>query len=234
MPSVQATAVSWYYRRFVKPVFERDLESTESVRGFVERMDGRAPRPPRGTRVESMQLGECSLERITSGSSWGTRRVVLYLPGGGFVVRTPGIHRHVAARVGRHARAESLLVFYRLSPEHPFPAALEDCIRAYDHALELGATPSKLVIGGDSAGGTLTLATLMALRDRGSPMPAAAFTLSAVTDLRTHVNGSRTTNRESDAVISLEQSERWHVRYVSGNADRLADPLVSPLLGDFT
>jgi acetyl esterase/lipase len=94
--------------------------------------------------------------------------------------------------------------------------------------------PTSIVIGGDSAGGGLTLAALIALRDRGVPLPAGAFTISAVTDLRNHTNGSRTTNRDLDPLLSIDGSERWHLYYVAGDECALRNPLVSPVLGDFT
>jgi acetyl esterase/lipase len=79
----------------------------------------------------------------------------------------------------------------------------------------------------------MTLSTLLALRDRNIPLPAAAFTLSAVTDLRVHRNGTRTSNGALDVMLSFDVSEGWHTAYVSGNASRLSEPLVSPVLGDY-
>ena len=127
-----------------------------------------------------------------------TDRVLLYLPGGGFVVRTPDAHRALAGRIARAAHARALVVFYRLAPEHRFPAALDDCIEAYETMIAQDVPPSRIVLGGDSAGGCLALAALQVLRDRGRPLPAAAFALSPVTDLRGHMRGSRTSNEYFD------------------------------------
>jgi acetyl esterase/lipase len=231
MPSPQAQAVNLIYRRWFKPKFQRG-HTVHSLRRLAQRLEWLAGRPPRHTRRTTIDLGRCAGERI-SVAGYEPRRVVLYLPGGGFVLRTPAVHRALVARICREARAEALLTFYRLAPEHRFPAALDDCVAAYERLLEEGHSPAGIVVGGDSAGGCLTLATLMVIRDRGLPRPAAGFTLSAVTDLRVHVNGSRTTNERLDPMLSFDQSEKWHRHYVGDRLELLNDPRVSPLLGDF-
>jgi epsilon-lactone hydrolase len=232
MASVRARAANLVFRRCFKRTFERG-HSVESLRSLVQRFDRHAARPPRGISTIRLELGDFEAERIATPHARGDR-VLLYLPGGGFVARSPALHRGLVARICAEAQAEALLAFYRLAPENPFPAALEDCVAAYHHLLEQGSSPSGVVIGGDSAGGCLTLATLMALRDRGTPLPAAAFTLSAVTDLRSHANGSRTENRLQDPVLSIDHADKWHRYYVAHEEFSLTDPLVSPVLGDFS
>jgi epsilon-lactone hydrolase len=231
MPSFRAQAANLVLRSSVKPSFRRG-HSVASVRRLATRFDRVASRPPRGTRSTRVELDGFSAERISVNGSRGAP-VLLYLPGGGFVVRTPAAHRALVARICQEARADALLTFYRLAPEHPFPAALHDCVTAYEYVLGEGVSESAIVIGGDSAGGCLALATLMALRDRGTALPAAGFTLSAVTDLRPHTNGSRTTNARRDSMLSIEGSAEWHRYYVGDDLARLNDPLVSPVLGDF-
>lgn len=236
MPSARARAVNLAFRHSVKRSLGGDT-SVESLRRFAHRFDGVIGSAPRGVRARQMDRGEFTAEWIsTSDAACASMssRVLLYLPGGGFVIRSPGLHRAMVARISRAARADAMLTFYRLAPEHPYPAALDDCVAAYQYLLDEGVHPSRIVIGGDSAGGCLTLTTLMALRDRGVMLPAAAFTLSAVTDLRGHHNGSRTDNARSDCVLAIGDSERWHGYFVGDQLDRLADPLVSPVLGDFT
>src|SRR5262245_65038338 len=95
--------------------------------------------------------------------------VVLYLHGGGYVIGSPRSHRHLAAAIARAAGARALVLDYRLAPEHPFPAALEDAIAAYQWLLGEGIAPGRIVVAGDSAGGGLTVAALLVLRDRGLP-----------------------------------------------------------------
>lgn len=102
-------------------------------------------------------------------------RVVVYFHGGGYVIGSPSTHREIAARLAHGARARVLLVDYRLSPEHRFPAAQQDCQRAFEWLLEQGVDPATLALAGDSAGGALCLATLLVRRDAGASLPAAAI-----------------------------------------------------------
>src|ERR671930_879761 len=111
-------------------------------------------------------------------------RVLLYLHGGGYVIGSVHTHRDLAGRLSRAAAARVLVIDYRLAPEHPYPAAVEDATTAYRWLLRHGATPARTVIAGDSAGGGLTVATLVALRDAGVPLPAAGVCISPWTDLR--------------------------------------------------
>jgi acetyl esterase/lipase len=231
MTSLRARAVSTVYRYGFKPTFRHDL-TVELMRRRMQRIERIAPPPPRGTHITRVDLGSCFGEEISPRVP-SARRTILYLPGGGFVMRTPKVHRALVGRLCRRARARALLVFYRLAPENPFPAGLEDSLRGYERLLSDGTSPADVVIGGDSAGGGMTLSMLLALRDRNIPLPAAAFTLSAVTDLRVHRNGSRTSNEARDALLSFDGSETWHTAYVGGEASRLSEPLVSPVLGDY-
>jgi acetyl esterase/lipase len=229
--SLQAKALNVVFRHWFKPSFQRG-HTVESLRRLSQRLEWFAGRPPRGTQTKPVDLGSCEGEWISNPRS-GPRPTILYLPGGGFVLRTPKVHRALVGRVCREAQADALLTFYRLAPEDPFPAGLDDCVAAYERLLEDGIAPESIVIGGDSAGGCLVLATLMALRDSGIPLPAGGFTMSAVTDLRIHVEGTRTTNDGVDPMLSFNQSAEWHRLYVSHQEERLSDPGVSPMLGDF-
>ena len=110
-------------------------------------------------------------------------RVVLYLHGGGYVIGSIDSHREMISRIARSTAARALAIDYRLAPEHPFPAAVEDATKSYRWLLKQGFSPENIVISGDSAGGGLTVATLLALRDAGDPLPAAAACISPWTDL---------------------------------------------------
>lgn len=230
MASARAKLVNAAYRAYLKPVLRRGPD-VERARGYLNRLAPFTGRPPAGTDIRVVGLGSFEAERIVAPGA-DPSRVILYIPGGGFVIRSPAIHRALAARISREAGVSALLVFYRLAPEHPYPAALEDCLTAYRHLLDSGYWPSDVIISGDSAGGCLALATMLALRDRAEPLPAGAVMLSPITDLRAHRSGSRTTNAGTDAMLSMDATEDLHDHYVGGSVELLSDPLVSPGLGD--
>src|SRR5436309_7522900 len=155
--------------------------------------------------------------------------VVLYLHGGGYVIGSPRSHRHLAAAIARSAGTRALLLDYRLAPEHPFPAALEDSVAAYQWLLGQGIAPERVVVAGDSAGGGLTVATLLALRDRGLPRPAGGVCISPWVDL-TNSAASYVTRAVADPIVTRDAIEGLTQAYI-GAGDRKA-PLVSPLYAD--
>lgn len=155
---------------------------------------------------------------------------LLYLPGGGFMLPASGQAPMMVARICRAAGSRALLVHYRLAPEHPFPAGLEDCLAAYRYLLDLGTDPKSIVIAGDSAGGGLTLSTLLALRDDGDPLPAGAVVISPFTDF-SFGGESRFANARRDPMLSTKSMKTMNRLYLD---DALHDnPLVSPVFGDF-
>src|SRR5512143_2095927 len=110
-------------------------------------------------------------------------RVILYLHGGGYVMGSINTHRAMIARIARASQARALALDYRLAPEHPFPAAVDDATAAYRWLLAQNIKPSNIVVAGDSAGGGLTLATLLAIRDAKLPLPAAGVCISPWVDM---------------------------------------------------
>jgi phosphinothricin tripeptide acetyl hydrolase len=138
--------------------------------------------PPTGVVVEPVSLGGRPGEWI-SPDGGGADAVVLYLHGGGYCIGSLDSHRGLGARIAVAAGCPVVTLDYRLAPEHPFPAAVEDAVGAYADLLALGVSPDRLAVAGDSAGGGLTMATLLALRSAGSPLPAAAVCLSPWVDL---------------------------------------------------
>jgi phosphinothricin tripeptide acetyl hydrolase len=156
-------------------------------------------------------------------------RVVLYLHGGGYVIGSPRSHRHLAAAIASAGAANALLLDYRLAPEHPFPAAVDDAVAAYRWLLDQGIAPRHVVIGGDSAGGGLTVATLLALRDASVPLPAGGVCISPWVDL-TCSGESYRTKAEADPIVKRGPIEEMARAYL-GDRDRRA-PLASPLFAD--
>jgi acetyl esterase/lipase len=153
-------------------------------------------------------------------------RAILYLHGGGYVLG--GVHSHsdLIARLSAAAGARALGVDYRLAPEHPFPAAVEDAVSAYRFLLDQGVTSQHLAIAGDSAGGGLTAATLLAIRDRKLPLPAAAALLSPWVDLE-GAGQSMNGGIADDPMVSKGLVEMMAPAYLNGASPR--DPLASPL-----
>ena len=154
--------------------------------------------------------------------------VVLYLHGGAFMYGSERSHGELCARVALAARARLAFASYRLAPEHRFPAALDDAVAVYRSLLEGGVPASQVVVAGDSAGGNLALALLVALRNRKQQLPAGAVLISPCVDL-TATGGSLERHEPYDWA-SPWMFERWATEYV-GDADA-ADPLASPALAD--
>jgi len=156
-------------------------------------------------------------------------RVVFYLHGGGFTLGSIRTHRFLMQAVGRAAGAKVLGVDYRLAPEHPFPAAVEDSERAWKWLLEQGVEASRCAIAGDSAGGGLTLATLLKLRDEGLPLPSAAIGLSPWVDL-SGSGDSFATKAGEDPLVTVELLRLMGEAYLGGAHPHTA--LASPLFAD--
>jgi acetyl esterase/lipase len=157
-------------------------------------------------------------------------RVILYLHGGGFVTSSPKVHARLLGRFCRELGATGLMVEYRLAPEHPFPAGSDDCLSAYKWLLAEGHKAKNIVIAGDSAGGCLTLVTLIRIRDEGGPQPSCAVMLSPATDLA-RTGSSHTKNEEKDPVSVGKALDIVVETYIGGGTSKV-DPLVSPLYAD--
>jgi acetyl esterase/lipase len=176
----------------------------------------------------AVTIGGVEVEQLTPPDA-ASDRVVLYLHGGGFVIGSPQTHRKLAADIGRAAGARVLLPDYPLAPERPFPAALDWLVGLYE-GLVARIDPRRLAVAGDSAGGNLTAALLVALRERGTPLPAAAVLVSPWLDLvRADVEGDRR-RAEADPIMQpyeLVQFRDWYV----GDGDP-RDARVSPVVAD--
>jgi len=157
-------------------------------------------------------------------------RVILYFHGGGYTIGTLATYRNFTGHLARATGAKLLAAGYRLAPEHPFPAALEDAVTSYRWLIEQGVPPHRIVIAGDSAGGGLALATAVALRDRGNPMPAAIVAICPSTDLAKEGRSVRE-RAHLDPIVTYESSMAHALRYV-GKESNLKNPLASPLYAD--
>ncbi len=158
-------------------------------------------------------------------------RVMLYLHGGGYTLGSINTHRDLASRLSRAAAARVLVIDYRLAPEHPHPAAVDDATAAYRWLLANGIQPSRLVVAGDSAGGGLTVATLVALRDAGVPLPAAGVCLSPWVDLE-GIGESMTTKAAVDSMVQRDGLLKMAAAYLAGQDPRM--PLAAPLYANLS
>lgn len=156
-------------------------------------------------------------------------RALVYVHGGGYAMGSLATHRALCARLSRLARMRVLNVAYRLAPEHPHPAAVEDAVAALRWLYAQGFAPSRVAIGGDSAGGGLTLATLLALRDAGGPLPAAGVCISPWTDLSASGDSIRT-KASVDPMVTEGPLRQMAAAYLGGKDPRT--PLASPLFAD--
>jgi acetyl esterase/lipase len=178
MPSAQHEGIITGLKS--RPPAAGATDLTQQRTGFEAMMAPLAPGPE--VKQERVQAGGVPAAWITAPGASATR-VVLYLHGGGYILGSVKSHAGLISRISREGAARCLALDYRLAPEHPFPAAVEDACAAYRWLLRQGTPASQIAIAGDSAGGGLTLATLVALRDAGDPLPAAGICMSPWTDL---------------------------------------------------
>jgi len=213
-------------RLFVKRRYRR--EPIEVVRQRFKRMELLVPRPPLGTKTRNFSLNGLPARTITVRKARpGTE--VLFLHGGAYSVGSFRNYGHFTWRLGKAARARVLALDYRMAPEHPYPAALNDALAAYCWLLDQGARPDRILLAGDSAGGGLTLALLLKLRDEGVPLPAGAVALSPWTDLAT-TGASLHTKADTDPMLVASEIPHHAAMYLGGADPR--DPYASPLYGD--
>ena len=182
---------------------------------------------PDGVEVEEAEIGGIAAEIVTpSACGAGT---FLYFHGGGYAIGSPVSHRHLVGALAAASRTRAIALDYRRAPESPFPAAVDDALAGYRGLLDAGIDPRSIVLGGDSAGGGLTVATLVAIRDAGLALPAAAVCISPWTDLTNEAESYRT-HAERDPLVFQEDIGRWGAAYLAGTDPR--NPLASPLHAD--
>jgi acetyl esterase/lipase len=206
-----------------------DVErSIQERRTQLDQLARRGIRVPPGVTVRTVQAGGVHAEWIEPADA-PKQRVVLYLHGGGYCLCSLDTHRGLASRLALASGRCLLNIDYRLAPEHPFPAALDDAVAAYRWLLGRGLPASGIAIGGDSAGGGLALAAAVHLRDEGMPLPGAIFLLSPWTDL-TLSGESHLTLRDVDPIFGGRDRPLFGRSYY-GSRDP-AHPLISPLFAD--
>ncbi|HEY6762267.1 MAG TPA: alpha/beta hydrolase [Baekduia sp.] len=210
------------YARFLGP----DATLEESREGF----DRIGADPPARVAVTETEVGGVPgrwVEPPESGAA-----TILHLHAGGYIMGSSYSHRALGAWYAEAAESRVLLLDYRLAPEHPYPAALDDALAAFRALVADGVDPAKLVVSGDSAGGGLALATVLALRDAGDPLPAGVVTMSPFADLS--LSGDSMQARAAlDPLVAEEVLGQCVAAYLQGGEDP-TDPRVSPVFGDYT
>jgi monoterpene epsilon-lactone hydrolase len=205
-----------------------DLQG-EDVHVLRASMESWVPdRLPEGVDIEVVAANGVPAEFVRAPNARADA-ALLYLHGGGYCIGSIRTHRGLAAQLSRTTSLPVLLIDYRLAPEHPHPAAVDDATSAYRFLLDAGVAPEKVAIAGDSAGGGLTIATLLAIRDRGLPLPAAGVAISPWTDMGCE-SESYTTRADVDPMVTrvgLKQMADWFL-----NGQDARDPLASPLHAD--
>jgi acetyl esterase/lipase len=169
-------------------------------------------------------------ELVSSGEA-SSGRAILYLHGGGYVIGSSSTHRELARRLCAAADADVLVIDYRLAPENPFPAAVEDAVSAYRWLVGQGCEPADIAIAGDSAGGGLTVATLVSLRDQGLPLPSCGVCLSPWVDME-GIGDSMTSRAALDPMVQREGLVGMADTYLDGADPRT--PLAAPLYADLS
>ena len=189
---------------------------------------GLAFKLPSDVSVEKVSAGGVPSEwTSTPGANRGS--VVLYLHGGGYVIGSLDSHRHVVAEVGRACAARTLAIDYRMAPEHPFPAAVHDALAAYRFLLHNDIKPGRICIAGDSAGGGLVVAAMLAIRDARLPQPACGWCISPWVDMES-TGASMQDNASRDPSVQKAGILDMAGLYLAGADPR--SPLASPIYGD--
>ncbi len=185
---------------------------------------------PAGVTVTAGALGGVPTAEITIGTT-EPRHVVLYFHGGVYVIGDAFQPAGLASQIGQRTRARVISVDYRLAPEHPYPAAVDDALAAYQALLHEGTAPSHIAFAGESAGGGLAIATLVNARDHGLPLPAAAFAMSPYADL-TLSGATMQAKRDADPLFTPQAFPARVADYTAGQDPALG--LISPIFADLS
>ncbi|MFZ5756174.1 MAG: alpha/beta hydrolase fold domain-containing protein [Pseudomonadota bacterium] len=229
MPGLATRLVTLYTRRVIR------MDSVESPQQLVRHLR-RAMQMPVPAILLPPGIRAARFTGHGIAGDWlqvkGSRRALLYFHGGGYIAGITRTCFPLCGQLARRLDADVFLPEYRLAPEHPFPAAVDDAVAAWDTLLEHGWHPQNILVAGDSAGGGLTLALLLRLRDSGRTLPAAAIAMSPFADM-TATAASHIDNDHSDSVLSAAMISAGESLYVQDPEQR-RHPHASPVFADFT
>jgi len=232
MPSFKGFLLGKVMKISVKTALGRSLSDMETndIRQKLDQIASKLGKHPKGCKIKTIQIdGMYGEWYIPENALQG--KVILYLHGGAYEYCSAKTHGPLAARIGDAAGLKVLLPEYRLAPEHPFPAAIEDAIKVYHWLLGQGYDSSDIIFAGDSAGGGLSVVTALVLREQNEPLPAAIICLSPWVDL-TSSGVSYSKNKVVDPYLKVDEV-REAARMYAGK-ERLDHPLISPIFADLT
>ena len=227
-PSAESAAMRNVFSRMAARTAANPGMGLESMRDMLESMYALTAEPA-GVTYEEIVAGTCP-------SLWclplcaAQDRVILYAHGGGFVGNSMHSHRKLAAHLARAAATRALVLDFRLAPEHPFPAQLEDAVTAYRWLVDQGFEPGRIATAGDSAGGNLAISLVLKLRDDGLPLPAAIVAMSPWLDMEASGRGFML-NAANDVFHSREAAAHLAATFL-GDGGSPKDPLANPLYAD--
>jgi len=226
MPSLQHSLLRLSVENMRRSV-SMDASQISMVRRMLD-LSASALYLPLGVQSKAVKIGQMAAEWLTPKQAH-PRRVLLFLHGGGYAVGSLTTHRALAGKLAMMAGTHALIVDYRLAPEHPFPAALEDAVQAYQWLLHQGYEAHQIILAGDSAGGGLCMSLQLCLKSMGQALPAGSVLFSPWVDL-TFSGLEVEEHQPYDPVVRAEQVRSWAAAYAKNVP--LFHPLVSPLFGD--
>jgi epsilon-lactone hydrolase len=232
MSSFKSKMVNFLVRNrhlFQGKLKQETFDFDTSITGFRELCEKGASKYakiPKGISIEEQVIEGIKSERLVPDGA-DPEKIIMYVHGGGYVSGSCNDHRGVVSKFAKNTGVTNLTYEYRLAPEHPFPAALDDSITIYLWILSTGIKPANIIIAGESAGGGLCLAILLALKERNIALPAAAVAISPWTDLTCSSASYQTKNK-----VSVAPLNSWTVfsKYYVGD-NQATSPLISPLFG---
>jgi monoterpene epsilon-lactone hydrolase len=214
--------IAWVYLRILNPIHTIAQQKSNLPSSPM-------PLPP-GVTLEKVDAGGVPAERIVTPGA-GSRRWIFYTHGGGWSQGITDSHRSFVAKLSQETGASGLLPDYRLTPEHPFPAGLNDCVTAYRWLLSQGVAASQIAIAGESAGGNLALATTLSVRESGDALPAVLVAISPATDMAM-TGETFQTKAFVDPILGAGLPQDAYALYTNHGATDPRNPLVSPLYAD--
>lgn len=230
MPSIESENIKERYASWAARLAAGPGMDIATVRNIFEEWHLPTVEPERVMYAEVDAGGVPAMWCIPEGCA--EDRVLLYAHGGGGVVGSMHTHRKLVGHLAKAAGTRALVPDYRLAPEHPFPAGVEDCVAAYRWLLEQGIEPAHVATAGDSAGGNLAVGSSLKLREQGEDLPAAIIALSPYLDMELS-GAAMEANEATEALVSRPLMEQMVENYLCGQAS-VTDPLANPLHADLT